>query len=98
MNTALVVLQGVVKPDGTLELAETLKLPPGPVRITIQPLAQGSDADNWWAHLQRIRADMEARGYPFFTEEEGQAYIEELRSGDERIEEIYRQSEESRKS
>ena len=44
--------------------------------------------------LQRIRAEREATGYPFMTSEEAEAYIEDLRSGDERLEEVYRQIEE----
>jgi hypothetical protein len=46
--------------------------------------------------LQRARAELEASGHQFQTKEEIDAYIEDLRSGDERLEEIYRQIEEYR--
>jgi hypothetical protein len=41
-------------------------------------------------YLQRARAELEAEGHEFRTGEEIDAYIEELRSGDERIEQINR--------
>lgn len=53
--------------------------------------------ENWWEYLQRARAELEAMGHPFSTEEEINSYIEELRSGDERIEEVYRQIEKDRR-
>jgi len=36
MSAAPVILQGVVKPDGTLELTEKVNLPPGPVLVSVQ--------------------------------------------------------------
>src|SRR5207247_1285561 len=63
MNTAKIVVQGAIKPDGSLELAERLSLPPGPVQITIQPMpAAPPGQEDWWQFLQRARAELEAMG------------------------------------
>lgn len=97
MSASGVTVRGTLKPDGTLELDEKLNLPAGRVQVTVQPLtATAAPAEDWWEYLQRARAEREASGYPFMTEQEGQAYIEDLRSGDERLDEIYRQAEERR--
>ena len=37
-----IVLEGIVKADGTLELRDHPKLPPGPVRLTLEVAAQSS--------------------------------------------------------
>jgi hypothetical protein len=86
-----ITVQGVVRPDGSLELPPLPGLPSGPVEITVRPLAASGPAkENWWEYLQRARAELEAEGHEFRTGEEIDAYIEELRSGDERIEQINR--------
>lgn len=97
MSAQPMIVKGAVKPDGTLELAEPLKLPPGPVEIAVQPQpsAPGQDPKaGWWPALQRLRAELEASGYPFFTREvDLQTYLDELRGEDDRIDQIYRDME-----
>jgi hypothetical protein len=36
MNPAQVVVEGRLRPDGTLELDDKVALPPGPVRVTVE--------------------------------------------------------------
>jgi hypothetical protein len=94
MSETQVVVRGTLKPDGTLELAEAPALPPGPVEVTVRALAVAEPPrENWWEYLQRARAELEAMGHQFSTAEEINAYIEDIRSDDDRIEEAYRQAE-----
>jgi hypothetical protein len=44
MDTEAVVIQGVVRPDGTLELEGKVPLPPGAVRVTVQPIPPAAAA------------------------------------------------------
>jgi hypothetical protein len=50
--------------------------------------------EDWFQHLQRLRAEREASGYPFMNEEEINAYVEWLREGD-RIDDMLRQADEA---
>ena len=38
MSTPVVTVEGIVKPDGTVEIAEKVDLPPGKVQVTLVPL------------------------------------------------------------
>ena len=94
MSTAGVEVKGSVKPDGTLELDERLQLPAGRVRVTVQPVAETAPpAENWFEYLMRVRAEREAAGVHFRTAEEIEAEREDFRSGDERIEELFKEAE-----
>jgi hypothetical protein len=98
MSTTPIVVRGQVKPDGTLELENNPRLPMGPVEVTIRALPTvGGGSEDWWQFLQRARRELEASGHRFRTKEEIDAEIEDIRSGDERLEEVYRQSEEQRR-
>lgn len=44
MATASIVLNGLLKSDGTLELNSQPRLPPGPVRITLESLSEPQSA------------------------------------------------------
>lgn len=83
MSTAEVVVQGTLKPDGTLELDAKPDLPPGRVTVILQQhVPTGGSQENWWQCLQRMRVERETSGYPFFREEEAKVYLEELREPD----------------
>jgi hypothetical protein len=87
-------VKGTLREDGTLELDHKPELPPGRVLVTIRYVDKPPPVtEDWWTFLQRKRAELEASGHQFMTEEEVKAYIADLRSGDERIEEVYRQVE-----
>jgi hypothetical protein len=42
MSPAEIVVEGTLKPDGTLELDEKPSLPPGRVKVTLQPAQAGA--------------------------------------------------------
>jgi hypothetical protein len=98
MSGTTVVVRGVVKPNGTLELEGKPDLPVGPVEVVVRMLAATSTTgEDWWQYLQRARRELQAINYPFLKEQEVSAWIEELRADDDRIEEAYRQAEGSRR-
>ena len=70
MSSIQVLVEGILKPDGTLELKEPPALPSGPVEVLIRPLVRGNDEETWWEFLQRSRAELTAQGHVFRTREE----------------------------
>jgi hypothetical protein len=93
-----IVLRGQVKPDGTLELEKNASLPVGPVEVVIRALPVATaGGEDWWQFLQRARRKLDGSGHRFRTKEEIDAEIEEIRSGDERLDDVYRQAEEQRR-
>ena len=98
MSTTGIVVRGWVRPDGTLELDEKLQWPAGRVEVTVRPAAAPPPPqEDWWQFLQRARAELEARGTGFRTQEEIEAERESFRAGDERLEEVYRELERERR-
>lgn len=96
MSLTEIIVAGTLKPDGTLELDQKPKLPPGRVTVVLRQQPEPAPPkENWWQYLQRIRAEREASGYPFMNEEEMKAYLEWLR-GPDRIDEMLRQVDEQR--
>lgn len=82
MNLTQVVVEGTLNPDGSLEVAEKLGLPPGRVRVTVEVLdepASASAGEDWFEYLQRARAEREAAGVRFRTREEIDAEIDAMR-------------------
>jgi hypothetical protein len=83
MSLTEITVQGTLNPDGTLELDHKPNLLPRRVAVVLrqQPLPTPTNED-WFQHLQRIRAEREAAGYPFMNEEETTTHVEWLREGD----------------
>jgi hypothetical protein len=84
---------GTVRADGTLELDEKLSLPPGRVKVRVDPApaTQAKPAEGLVEFVDRLRREMEAAGHKFRTKEEIDAELEELRNEwDERDEELER--------
>jgi hypothetical protein len=97
MNVREIVVQGTLKPDGALELDQKPNLPPGRVTVVLRQEAEAPPPqEDWWQHLQRIRAELEASGYPFMNEEEVNAHIAWLREGD-RFDDLLRKVDEERR-
>src|SRR5437764_15084048 len=69
MSQTQVDVQGTLQPDGTLLLDEKPNLPPGRVRVVVQTVPEPA-SEGWWPYLQRVRAEREAAGYPFLSEQE----------------------------
>ena len=86
------VLRGTLKADGTLELENVPRLPAGPVEIVLRSLPPaGHIVEDWWQYLLRVRAEVEAVGGPFRSQEEIENEREAFRRGDERIDITIRQ-------
>jgi hypothetical protein len=92
MSATPIIVRGVVKDDGTLELAEKVNLPPGPVQVTVQPAPQPvPPEDTLGALMERIWAGQRARGFVPRTKEQIDADLDELRNEvEEKIEENIR--------
>lgn len=84
-----VVVEGLLKADGTVELSSKPGLAPGPVTIVLRQATAAIGGDDWWQFMQRARQELLAEGNRLMTEEEMNAHIEELRAGD-RIDELLR--------
>lgn len=84
---------GTVCADGTLELDEKLRLPPGRVKVRVDPAPapQATPAEGLVEFVDRLRGELEAAGHKFRTKEEIDTELEELRNEwDERDEELDR--------
>lgn len=84
MSLSEVVVDGTLKPDGTLELDQAPNLSPGRVKVIVQsvpgkPAARRGLADV----IDEIRRGQQARGYSGRSGEEIEA---ELREGEEEYE------------
>jgi hypothetical protein len=96
MNLHEVVVEGTLKPDGTLELDHKPNLSPGRVTVVLrQESGPTPPNEDWWQFMQRARRELEAAGSHFMNEEEVNAHIEWLREGD-RIDDLLRQVDEER--
>ncbi len=93
MTTNSVQIQGNLQPDGTLLLKEKLNLPPGPVRVTVQPVFDYKETD-MWKFFEQLRAERAAGGFVPRSQEEIDAYLATMRDDDERSQEIERIQEE----
>jgi hypothetical protein len=92
MSTLQVVIRGTLTSDGSLELAERPSLPSGPVEVIIRSIPTADTAsEDFLQYLQRARTELEAADTGFRTKEEIDTELEELRSGDKRLEDVYNQ-------
>ena len=100
MNTPLVVVEGVVRDDGTLELAEKLALPAGPVQVTVVPLPDLPKDDPFWQRMQAIWKAQNARAHVARTVQEVEREREDAREPWEermqRIEQIQAEAQQAR--
>ena len=87
MSVPINELLGTVRPDGTLELAGKLTVPPGRVRVRIESLEPTAPpTESLIEFVQRSRRELEAAGHRFRTKEEIDAELAELRNEwDERL-------------
>jgi len=89
MSASAVVVQGVVKPDGTLELEGKLPLPAGKVQVTVQPMPELPANDPFWQRMQAIWAGQQARGFvPRSAEEVEEARRQVREEWEERMRRI----------
>ena len=83
MNTQQVVVHGHIQPDGTLEVAEKVNLPPGPVSVTVQAVPSGPQKRTLQV-LQEIWSQRESLGLAGRSREEIDAEINAMRDEDDR--------------
>jgi hypothetical protein len=96
MTTNAIELQGTLREDGTLVLDEKPKLPPGRVRVTVQPIPDYQQTDVW-KFFERIKAEREALGIPPRSQQEIDAYLATMRDDEERCRFLERIQEECRR-
>lgn len=81
MSVQEIVVQGTLKPDGTLELDHKPNLAPGRVTVVLRQEGEAAQGD-WWRSMQDARKKMEEAGCHFMDEKELQAHIDWMREGD----------------
>jgi hypothetical protein len=76
--TTPILVQGTLKPDGTLELDQKPNLPPGPVLVTVQAVPSGSiPKPGLAAVIDSIRQSQQARGFQGRSAEDIEAGLRE---------------------
>jgi hypothetical protein len=83
MSTGVVILQGVVKSDGTLELEGRVPLPAGKVQVTLQPMPDLPEGDPFFDMLREIWAARAAAGLTPRSVDEVEAQRRQLRDESE---------------
>ena len=98
MSATPVILQGTVRPDGTLELDGKVPLPAGRVSVTLEQVPHSQETDPFFARLREIRAARERAGPPMRTGEDAQAALRQLRDdAAEEVAEVGRLQEQCRR-
>jgi hypothetical protein len=93
MDATPITVRGTVRPDGTLELDRSVSLPPGPVRVTIEPepsTAPELPRRGLVEVLDEIDASQRARGFKSPSAEEIGADEARRRAEDAEEEERWR--------
>jgi hypothetical protein len=94
MSPTVVAIEGTLQPDGSLVLDEKPALPPGRVRVIVQPVLDYTQTDIW-KFFERIWAEQAASGHVSRSKEEIDADLEAARQEDEeRMQELERIHEE----
>jgi hypothetical protein len=96
MTTNAVEIQGTLREDGTLVLDDKPNLPPGRVKVTVEPVPDYKQTEIW-QFFERIKAEREALGIAPRSQEEIDAYIATMRDDDERCQRIEQIQEECRR-
>lgn len=83
MSPTEVVVRGVLKPDGTLELTEKPALQEGPVEVTIRPAGAGAPSkEGWYDYLVTAWMEWQASGRHSRTRGEIDAELRAAREAD----------------
>lgn len=83
MNSNPIEIQGTLREDGTLLLDEKPNLPPGRVKVTVQPVFDPTQTEIW-QFFERLDAERKAQGIPPCSAEEIDNYLATMRDEDER--------------
>lgn len=80
MPANAVEIQGTLREDGTLQLDQKLNLPPGRVKVTVEPMpVPDLTKTEIWQFFERIWAEQRARGHVPRSKEEIDAYLATMR-------------------
>jgi len=80
MATTALEMLGTVRSDGTLDLDHKVPVPPGRVRVRVEPVESPvPPAQGLVQFVQSLRQEMAAAGHQFRTKEEIDAEIDEMR-------------------
>jgi hypothetical protein len=82
MNAKVVEIQGTLREDGTLLLDKKPNLPPGRVKVTVEPVPDYQQTEIW-QFFERLWAEQRAKGHIPRTREEIDAEVEAARQEDE---------------
>ncbi|MBV9125111.1 MAG: hypothetical protein JO112_17280 [Planctomycetes bacterium] len=94
MPTNAIEIQGTLRQDGTLVLDQKPNLPPGPVKVTLEPVLDYKQTEIG-QFFERLWAEQRAKGHAPRTREEMDAELEAARQEDEeRMQELERIHEE----
>ena len=98
MSTPIAVIEGTIKPDGTLELQDKVNLPAGKVQVTVVPMPELSPDDPFRQMMRGIWAGQKARGHVPRSAEDVEAERRAVRDEwDERMAGINRIQEEAKR-
>jgi hypothetical protein len=78
MTANAIEIQGTLQPDGTLVLDDKPNLPPGRVKVIVQPVLDYTQTDIW-QFFQRIDAERKALGIVPPSKDEIDAYVATMR-------------------
>lgn len=80
MATTVLEMLGTVRADGTLDLDHKVSVPPGRVRVRVEPVESPVPSTHGLVQfVQSLRQDMAAAGHQFRTKAEIDAEIDEMR-------------------
>ena len=96
MSTSAVEMQGTLREDGTLVLDEKPALPPGRVKVTVEPTPDLTKTEIW-QFFERMGAERRARGHVPRTLEEIDNYLATMRDDGERSQLIEQIQDECRR-
>jgi hypothetical protein len=97
MSLREVMVEGTLKPDGTLELDQKPNLSPGRVQVVLRSATEAPPPqEDWFQFMQKARKKLEEAGCHFLDEQEMQARIAWLREGD-RIDDLLREADKQRR-
>ncbi len=87
-----IIVQGTVKPDGTLERDQNPSLSPGRVTVVSRHEAEApAPGEGSWPYMQRVPSEREAASRHFLNEGEMQAHRDWLREEEARINRVHRE-------
>ena len=99
MNEKPVVVEGIVKSDGTLEIEGKIPMPAGKVRVTLEALLENAEDHPFFQLLREIWDAREKAGLKPRSVEEIEAERKQFRDGiEEEIAEAGRLQDESRRA